>query len=162
MSGLKSWGSGLFGSGIASPPSDGDVLAYDQVTETWVPTAPNEVGAGGRQVIGPWEVALAADQADINLERTATSSTFIVMRAGNITALSYVLSAQITGADQTVTIAINNESVLVLTTASAAIGFEVLPSPIAVAAGAIVEVTYTSDTITNTPTLSVDIEITEA
>ena len=121
-----------------------------------------------RKNIGGWSTTLAADQTGDPIER-GTVDLWVAPRAGFITGISAALSAALTdagGDDQTVTLKVSvaggaaSAALLTFTAGGAATASATL-MPIAVAAGDTVELVYDSDTITNTPTIDVDLEITE-
>lgn len=168
---LKSWGTGLWGSGIASPPSDGDSLTYDQATEAWIPTAPSEIGVGWRKNITATGT-LAADQTSTPLSRLG-GNRWVAPRACTVTAISGSLSEALTGTEETVEVllAVIDDEGTPGTPSAALLTFTedggetfasaILGTPIALAAGEALIVLYNSGTITNTPTIVVDVEITE-
>ena len=87
-------------------------------------------------------------------------------RAGSITGLSVAISAAVTGASQDVTVAVTkNGTEVALTADLTQAGAETSATATAArgtitfAAGDIIGVSYTSDTITNTPALVATVEI---
>ena len=130
---------------------------------------------GLRQSIGPFTApgaagVLAADQTNLDCRYshtvTAAALGFVAPRAGSITGLSVAISAAVTGASQDVTVAVTkNGTEVALTADLTQAGAETSATATAArgtitfAAGDIIGVSYTSDTITNTPALVATVEI---
>ena len=131
-----------------------------------------EAAGGYRCILGPFSVTTAADESDTPLlYGAAATHEFVATRAGSVTGLSAQLSAAITHAtDGTldVEVAINGTPIVSgPTVAFTDGGAEVKGQDTAAkdttghtfVAGDLINVVYTSNTITNTPTLNAYIEI---
>lgn len=117
--------------------------------------------------IGPFSVTLAASQTNAALVYGVSAASFVAPRAGKITGFSGQLSAAITGAGTTVTVRVylNGAAQAALDLSFTQAGAEVTDyvalaksAGIAVAAGDLIRVVYTSTGISNTPTLVATIE----
>lgn len=160
MSGLKSWGSGLFGSGIASPPSDGDVLAYNQATETWVPSRSSRINVSFAGSI----TSEVAGSAIVRAGAGAGVNGFTASRACSVTALSASLATDL-GVDEEVGLRIvtsdRSEVEPDLTIGEAENDvYLVLPTAVAMAAGDTLSVFYLSTTLSAPNAIVVDVEVT--
>lgn len=140
-------------------------------------TTTGDVSAAGgfRQQVGPFTApgaagVTAAGQTNLDCRYshtvTAAASSFVATRAGSIMGLSAQLSAAVTGADQSITVAATkNGTEVALTVALTQAGAEVkgystaAKDALTFVAGDVLGVSYTSDTITNTPALVATIEI---
>lgn len=133
-------------------------------------------GGGFRMLAGPFAApgtagVTAADQTNLDLyyEHSAGTSSFVAPRAGSIVGISGQLSASLTdggGDTEDLVIAATVNGVEVALTATATVlGGETemtataAKDTYAFAAGALVGISYTSGTITNTPTLVATLEI---
>jgi hypothetical protein len=132
-------------------------------------------GGGFRQMIGPFTApgaagVTAASQTNLDMRYshtvTAAALSFVATRAGSIMGLSAHLSAAITGAATTITVAVTkNGTEVALTAALTQAGGEVVKSATAAkgsltfVADDIIGVSYTSTGISNTPALVATIEI---
>lgn len=139
-------------------------------------TSADIAAAGGyRQTVGPFTApgaagVTAAGQTNLDCRYshtvTAAALSFIAPRAGSITGLSAQLSAAVTGAAQSITVAATvNGTEVALTVALTQAGSETKGQSTAAkdalpfAAGDIIGVSYTSNTITNTPALVASLEV---
>lgn len=139
--------------------------------DTDLETSGNLVAGGGyRQTIGPFNATLAASQTSAATTFGSVSgAAFVAKRAGLLTGLSAQLSAAITGAGTTVTVHVTVNGTIVaaaniqFTQAGAAVVQRIAlardATGIALAAGDLVRVTYTSTGISNTPTMVATVEI---
>lgn len=156
------------GSGVVA--ADGvPVISADGETTSFVALGDllDALGAE-RKSVGGWSTTLAADQTADPIER-GTVDLWVAQRDGFITGISAALSAALTdggGGDQTVSLKVvvaggdASDALLVFTVGGGTTGAATF-TPIAVAAGDTVELVYDSETITNTPTIDVDLEVTE-
>lgn len=126
-------------------------------------------GGGYRHTVGPFNAQLAASQTGAATNFGSVSgAAFVAKRAGLITGLSAQLSAAITGAGTTATVhvTVNGTIAATLNIQFTQAGAEVVQrvtlaraSGIAIVAGDLVRVTYTSTGISNTPTVVATVEI---
>jgi hypothetical protein len=120
-----------------------------------------------KQSVGPFYETLAADETNEPLIFGAAGGAWVAPRAGSITAISAILGEAITGADQTVTLQLflNGVAVTELDLEFTEAGAEVVlyataaSGAHAFAAGDTIDLGYTSDTITNTPTIIASVEV---
>lgn len=140
-------------------------------------TTTGDLAAGGgfRQILGPFTApgaagVTAADQTNLDLRYshtvTALAGGFVATRAGSIMGLSAQISEAVTGADQSITVAVTkNGTEVALTVSLTQAGAEVKAQTTAAkdaltfVAGDVIGVSYTSDTITNTPALIASVEV---
>src|SRR5690606_5853931 len=127
-------------------------------------------GGGHRHTVGPFNATLAASQtATAASFGSVAGAAFVAKRAGLLTGLSAQLSAAITGAGTTVTVhvTVNGTIVAAANITFTQAGAEVVQrvalardaTGIAIAAGDLVRVAYTSTGISNTPTMVATVEI---
>ncbi|MCU0677759.1 MAG: hypothetical protein MUE69_33900 [Myxococcota bacterium] len=119
--------------------------------------------------IGPFSVTLAASQTSAAMVYGVSGAAFVAPRAGKLVGLSAQLSAAITGAGTTVTAHVFVNGVAqaaldcVFTQAGAAVVARVAldkkAAAIAIAAGDLIRVVYTSTGISNTPTMVATVEV---
>lgn len=116
-------------------------------------------------LVGPWVATLAASQSDVALDRGGAVS-FVALHAGYLTGLSAALSIALTGVGQAVDVDVRINGAVALsarfTQAGGEVELVVTAAGLAVAPGDVIDVVYTSGTISNTPDLSVDVEIASA
>lgn len=145
------------------------------VAETLDVTGDITAAGGFRQMVGPFTApgaagVTAASQTNLDMRYqhnvTAAALSFVATRAGSIVGLSGQLSAAITGAGTTITIAATkNGTEVALTAAFTQAGAETTKTNTAAkdsltfAAGDILGISYTSTGISNTPALVATLEI---
>ena len=154
--------------------STDDATITDDLTVGGDCTVTGDLAAAGgfRTVLGPFYVTTAADQTDAQLTwGAAATHEYVAIRAGSVMGLSAQLSAAITHAGAgtlDVEVAINGTPIVSgPTVAFTTGGAEVKGQDTAAkdasghtfAAGDLITVVYTSNTITNTPTLNAYVEI---
>lgn len=126
-----------------------------------------EEQVGARCYASPFTGTLAADQTDVDLVYGGMAGGFVATRAGSITGLSAQISAAITGSGTTVTLKVTKNGTeiagggVALTEAGAETKGQTTYAlgTYAFAAGDVIGVSYTSTTITNTPTVQASVEI---
>lgn len=141
----------------------------------WIPKVLASLN-GIRQTVGPFTApgaagVLAADQTNLDCRYshtvTAAASSFVATRAGSIVGLSVQVSAALTGASQTLSVAVtkNGTEVALTCTGITVAGAEVkdyataAPDVLTFVAGDVIGVSYTTTTITNTPAMVATVEI---
>lgn len=128
-----------------------------------------DAAGGFRTVVGPFTApgaagVTAAGQTDLDCRYshtvTAAATSFVATRAGSIVGLSAQIEEAVTGSDQSITVAATvNGTEIALTVALTEAGGETTAQAtaakdaLAFVAGDVIGVSYTSDTITNTPAL---------
>lgn len=123
--------------------------------------------AGARRVVAPFTGTLAADQTNTDLVFGGMAGGFVATRAGSITGVSAQISAAITGAGTSATFKVTKNGteiagagVAMTQAGGATTGYAVYAvDAYTFAAGDVIGVSYTSTTITNTPTASASVEI---
>lgn len=139
------------------------------LTTNIVTTGDIDAGGGFRQLLGPFKVTLAADQADTDVPIHAGDTAFKALRAGSVTGMRVNVDAAVTGASQDVRVFAvvggtqiaasqlditqsGGETTALYTASKDTTGHTF-------SAGDAITVEYDSDTITNTPELEVWLEI---
>ena len=141
-------------------------------------TVTGDVAAAGgfRQSVGPFYVTMAADQTADGLKFGDTANmAWVAPRAGSITAVSAMLDTAVTGSTKTSTVkvykalaaaptvfsAVNAALDLAFTSGGAELALKATAAKDAYtfAAGDLLKVVYTSNTITSTPKCAASVEV---